>query len=97
MSNCRCMDCTVRGLASHDESRHQKRAQLLELTAELNDDCLDALVLQAKAMLRGHKEYGPLDLDNDDRNMVKEAIEEARDLAIYLNFRLIQIERYDRG
>jgi hypothetical protein len=44
----------------------------------------------------GHAQYGAWDLSADDRDLVREALDEALDLAIYLAATLIQLDRGDR-
>jgi hypothetical protein len=44
----------------------------------------------------GYAQYGAWDLSADDRDLVREALDEALDLAIYLAAVLIQLDRGDR-
>jgi hypothetical protein len=62
---------------------------------DLEEDCLQVILSQAQALLKGHQEYGTLDLDNYSKDALLEAVEEARDLSNYLTFRLIQLKRID--
>jgi hypothetical protein len=55
---------------------------------------LNRLIEQRLAL--GHAQYGAWDLSADDRNLVREALDEALDLAIYLAAALIQLDRGDR-
>lgn len=40
---------------------------------------------------RGRTDYGDLDINNDRRNWINEALEEALDLSVYLSIQLIKL------
>lgn len=44
----------------------------------------------------GYRQYGQLDLALDSRDLLKEAIEEAADMSVYLHSKLVQISMYEK-
>lgn len=60
---------------------------------QLSPDEAEVLALIRKRLDRGRQQYGPLDLDGSPNDFLNEALEEVLDLAIYLTFRIIQLQR----
>jgi len=52
------------------------------------NDRIDAL--KAERMTQGEKKHGPLDLETDPRNFIKEAVEELIDFLNYLEMAMLQ-------
>jgi hypothetical protein len=66
---------------------------LAKIANDLGVEDMEVLLEVAKGLDEGRKKYGPFDLYNDERDMVKEALEESRDLAVYIAAKLIQVRR----
>lgn len=60
---------------------------------QLSPDEEEVLALIRKRLDLGRQQYGPLDLNTASDDYLNEALEEVLDLAIYLTFRLIQLQR----
>lgn len=61
--------------------------------ASLNEDETGVLFEVAKGLRTGRSVYGPLDLASDRRDMELEALEEARDLAVYIAASIMKLRR----
>ena len=65
---------------------------LLEALRTASPDERTVLTLVADGLSTGRQTYGPLDLSTDPRSFAQEALEEARDAAIYLAAALLQLQ-----
>lgn len=66
--------------------------QLDDCTVVLPTEELKVLLAVAQGMLKGGKQYGPMRLGNDPRDMVQEALEEVRDALVYIGAKLVQLQ-----
>lgn len=63
------------------------------LLASLSEDELEVVLMILRGMKRGREKYGPLELSTDSRDMLKEALEEMRDFAVYASAKLMVLGR----
>ena len=63
------------------------------MSSELNEDILKLIT---ERMAKGRAHYGHGLLEESGMNWVKEALEEALDLAIYVAARLIEVDKNNR-
>jgi len=62
--------------------------------AELNEDILELI---KERMAKGREHYGHGLLEDSGLNWVKEALEEALDLAIYVAARLVEVDKNSKS
>lgn len=65
-------------------------AKLYEHARQLHGDELRVLSTLAERLAMGRRQYGPLRIENDQRDWRKEAAEEALDLSVYLTIDLLK-------
>lgn len=76
--------------------KEKQLKNLLSITQDLNNDELEVIVTVAEGLQTGRKVYGPIDVYKDIRDWHQEALEEARDLAVYLSAAILRLKR-ERG
>lgn len=67
-------------------------AELKAIVDTLGADEVRVLVAIAQRLATGRKAYGPLDIRGDARDLKREAIDEALDLAVYVSCELLRRE-----
>ena len=70
--------------------------RLCEIYESLNDDEREVILMVAERALGGREQYGELDLDGDDRDMLEEAVEEAADSLFYFAAEKVKAQRKQR-
>ena len=73
---------------AHREARLQELQCLLD---ELEPDELAVLLQVAQGIHAGRSVYGPLRVSQDERDFVRETLEEVRDGLVYVGARLVQL------
>lgn len=68
--------------------------RLLKLNRNFNDAEKRVAGMVLERLHQGYKEYGPLSL-NDGRSHIREGLEEAIDMSIYLAIKLIEMMEAD--
>ncbi len=74
---------------------HQE-PELPSVTLTVPPGCEDEIAIMelvSERLRKGRREYGPLNLSEDGRNLITEALEEALDQSVYLAGRLLQLRR----
>ena len=66
---------------------------LQKIAQDFNADETEVLLEVAKRLRIGRAEYGPLNIDCDDRNMLVETAEEGLDQCAYMAMRVIAMKR----
>lgn len=62
-------------------------------TGDVSDDEKRVLELVEEGLSSGREVYGPLEIDEDNRDWLEEAIEELRDALVYIAAKLVEIKR----
>ena len=70
---------------------------LFNIINGLSDDAVEVLLEVASGLDKGNGLYGPLNINDNPRDWLREALDESRDLAVYLAIALIQMMRRRRG
>lgn len=69
------------------------RAEIASMLAELEDDAVEVIHMQATRMVAGRKHYGDLVLDTDRRDWLAEALQEHLDASNYYSAAIIKLRR----
>jgi len=67
--------------------------KIVLLARDMNDDELSVLALVAEGLSGGRDVYGPLNIDGDSRDWVVEALQEMRDLNVYIGSAALRLSR----
>lgn len=74
--------------------RNYDRERYLDSKGYVDEERV-TLLIQSR-LARGYKDYGALDLDNDNRDFIKEALEEVLDMSVYIASKLIKLQRLEK-
>jgi len=84
------------GTHMNERDRGELVARITDYVGFLGDDELAVLAAAAEGLARGHKVYGDLQLERDQRDFVVEAGDELRDAIVYVAAELVRLRRLRR-
>lgn len=62
------------------------------MMAHMNDDEQEVVRLVAQGIINGRANYGELKTASDNRDFVRETLEEVRDSLVYIGAKLVQLD-----